>query len=116
MSQLTVDFNPVTLDIFIDQGDDFSKIITLSDQNDLPLDLTGFTFTATMKEYYNTVKAYNLQAAVFGNPINGQIRLFMTSANTQLLIKPRYVYSVRGTDGTDTVRVLDGQVLIQPIA
>jgi hypothetical protein len=116
MTALSKDFNPAKLDLYIDQGDDFSKIVTLSDQDGDPIDLTGFTFTAALKEYYNTTKDFALQVSVFGAATNGQLRVFMTSTNAQLLVKQRYVYSVRGTNGTDTVRVLDGQALIQPIA
>jgi hypothetical protein len=116
MTALNKDFNPAKLDLFIDQGDDFNKIVTLSDQDGDPIDLTGFTFTASMKEYYNTSKDFSLQVAIFGAPTNGQLRLFMTTTASALLTKQRYVYSIRGTDTVDLVRVLDGQALIQPIA
>jgi hypothetical protein len=115
MAALTNEFNPATLDLYIDQGDDFNKIITLSDETG-PIDLTGFTFTATMKEYYNTTKDFGLSVEIFGTPTNGQLRLFMGNTLTSLLVRSRYVYTIRASNESNLIRVLDGQALVQPIA
>ena len=115
MTALNKDFNPATLDLYIDQRDDFYKVVSLS-INEEPLDLSWFTFSANLREYYNTSKDYNLSVSVLGNPFNGQILLTMGTLDTSLLVKPRYVYSVRGVSDTETVRVLSGQVLVSPVA
>lgn len=116
MTALTVDFTPASLDIYIDQGDNFNKIVTLKDSDGNLIDLTGFTFAANLRQYYNSTKDFSLSVEVYGTPVNGQLRLFMTNAATTLLTAPRYVYSVRATSGSTVIRVLDGQVLITPVA
>lgn len=116
MTALTVDFTPATLDIYIDQGDNFSKIVTLRDSDGELIDLTGFSFTANLRQYYNSTKDFSLGVEAYGNPAEGQLRLTMTPDSTSALTAPRYVYSVRATATPTIIRVLDGQALITPVA
>lgn len=116
MTALTVDFTPASLDIYIDQGDNFNKIVTLRDSEGEIIDLTGFTFSANLRQYYNSTKDYSLVVEVYGATTNGQLRLTMTNTATSLLTSPRYVYSVRAIAGSTIIRVLDGQALITPVA
>lgn len=116
MTFLTTDYTPVDTDLYIDQSDSFSQVITLLDSLGQPLNITGVTLTASLKRYFNSSKDYSLHAEVYGDGVNGQIRLYMSAAETALLIDPRYVYSVKGATGLITVKVLGGQVLINPTA
>lgn len=116
MTALTVDFTPASLDIYIDQGDNFNKIVSLKDDDGYPIDLRGFTFDANLRQYFNTSKDYSLQVDLYGDGVNGQLRLYMIPSTTSLLSAPRYVYSIRAISGDTIIRVLDGQALITPVA
>lgn len=115
MTVLNKDFTPAELDLYVDQGDDFSKIVTLQDENQTPLDLTGFTFTAVIKEYFNSSKGITASVSLVGLPVDGRLRVSISSTNSQMMVRPRYVYTVRGTNGIETIRVLSGQVLVNPM-
>lgn len=115
MTAITTDFLPKDLDLYIEQGDDFSKIITLQDSSGV-VDLAGYTVDANLRQYFNSTKDFNLQAEIYGSPVNGQIRVFLLAANSLLLVNPRYVYSVRLISSSNTIRVLTGQVIVSPAA
>lgn len=115
MTAITTEFSAAELDLYIDQGDDFSKLITLQDSSGV-IDLTGYNVDANLRQYYNSTKDFNLQAEIYGSPVNGQIRVFMTTANSLLLTHPRYVYSVKLIGSVSTIRVLTGQVIVSPVA
>jgi len=116
MTQITTEFSPAEIDLFIDQGDDFSKIFTLRDADGEALDLTGYVASAKLRQYYNTEKDYNLQAEIYGPMTDGQIKVYMTSADSSLLEKPRYVYSVKLIGTNSSIRVLTGQAIVSPEA
>lgn len=116
MTVLTTEFSPAELDLYIDQGDDFGKVVTLKDLAGSIIDLTNYTIDANLRQYYNTTKDYNLQAEIYGPAVNGQVRLFMTTADSSLLTNQRYVYSVKLIGTNTTIRVLTGQVIVSPVA
>lgn len=116
MTALTTEFSPAELDLYIDQGDDFSKLITLRDSSNGVIDLTGYSIDANLRQYYNSTKDFNLQAEIYGSAVDGQIRVFMTTTDSLLLTHPRYVYSVKLIGTTTTIRVLTGQVIVSPVA
>lgn len=116
MTQLTTDFAPAELDLYIDQGDTFNKVVTLKDLNGGIIDLTGYTVSTSFRQYFNSTKDFGMTASVYGDPTAGQLLLSMSSTNTALLVNPRYVYSVKVTGVQSNIRVLSGQVLISPMA
>ncbi len=115
MSELNSYFTSVELDLYIDQGDDYDKIVTLNDAVGAPINLNGLTITVSLKRYYNSTKNYSLTAASIGDGADGKILLSMTAANTALLVDPRYVYTVYVMTATKKVKVSHGQVLVSPM-
>ena len=116
MSVLTTYFSSVEVDLYIDQGDDYDKVMYLKGTDGTPIDLTGLTVTASLKRYYNSTKDYALTATVVGTSSDGAINLSMTATNSALLVDPRYVYSVYVMTADKKVKVLHGQVLTSPKA
>ena len=103
-----------TTNLFIDQGSDFSAIVDLM-QNDgiTPLNLAATTVSSQMRRSYNSLTAYNFQAEVYDED-EGQIRLFLTAANSSLLRSGRYVYDVVISQVAGNTRVLEGIVTLYP--
>ena len=109
MSILSKEFESAVLDLYVDQGDDFAKSVTLSNSSNVGLEFDGFTFSGYVSRYYNTNKRYPL---IVEPGAEGKLIIKMPSAETSKLTSPRYVYTILATSTSETVRVMQGQVLV----
>ena len=100
--------------IYIDQGSDFSTVISLTDSNNDALNLTGYSALAQIRKTYGSTTI----AATFGTTLTtntGQVTLTLTDVVTAAMTSGRYVYDVLLTDGSgDKTRVLEGQAILTP--
>ena len=100
--------------IFIDQGANYSNIITVSGTNGNALDLTGYTVASQMRKSYSSSTAYNLNAAVY-NASLGQVRMTLTAAQSEAIPPGRYLYDLEITSGSGAkTRVVEGVVVVTP--
>ena len=111
MAILTSEYIPASLDLYLEQGDDFFQEMTLKDFGGDILNLTGFVPEVSLKKYYNTQFDYGMSVAVL-DATNGRIRLTMDELLTEKLDASRYVYTVKMKNGTESVVVLKGQVMV----
>lgn len=101
--------------LFVDQGSDYSNIITIASSTGSALDLSSFTVASQMRKSYGSSTHYDFVATVH-DADNGKIRLQMTAANTSLIPAGRYLYDIEITNtisGSKT-RVLEGTVIVTP--
>ena len=100
--------------IYIDQGSDFSTVISLTDSNGDILDLTGYTALAQIRKSYGSTTI----SATFGSTLvadTGQLTLTLADTVTASVDSGRYVYDVLLTDASgDKTRVLEGQAVLTP--
>ena len=100
--------------IYIDQGSDFTTVISLTDSNNEALNLTGYSALAQIRKTYGSTAI----AATFGTSLttdSGQLTLSLTDVVTAAMSSGRYVYDVLLTDGSgDKTRVLEGQAILTP--
>ena len=100
--------------IYIDQGADFSTVISLTDSNSDALNLTGYSALAQIRKTHGS----STIAATFGTTLTtntGQVTLTLTDTVTAAMGSGRYVYDVLLTDGSgDKTRVLEGQAILTP--
>ena len=99
--------------IFIDQGTTFSLSLAVNDQNGDLKDLTGYTVAAQMRKSYYTNTAINFTAAV-SLPLDGEVTISLTAVQTSAIKAGRYVYDIEITGDGETLRVLEGIVVINP--
>lgn len=99
--------------IYIDQGTTFSLSIIVSDQNGDPKDLSDYTAAAQMRKSYYTNTAINFTADVT-MPLDGEVTISMTAEETSAIKAGRYVYDIEITSELETLRVLEGIVVINP--
>jgi hypothetical protein len=99
----------------IDQGATFSITIGVTDTTGSPRDLTGYTGRAQLRRSYYTNSNVSFTVSI-DNPVDGEIILSLTSANTTLLKSGRYVYDVELVNSnTLTVeRIVEGIVTVYP--
>ncbi len=100
--------------IYIDQGSDFTTVISLTDANGDILNLTGYSVLAQIRKTYGSTTL----AGTFTTSLttdSGQLTLTLADTVTAAMGSGRYVYDVLLTDGSgDKTRVLEGQAILTP--
>lgn len=91
-------------DLCIQEGTDYTLVLSLLDDNDEPLDLTGATTELNIR-FLNVTTAY--PGTVNGNSITFHIE------ETEVYSAYRGTYQADYTLGTDTQRVLRGTVVVE---
>jgi hypothetical protein len=99
--------------LYIDQGTTYSLTITVSDQNGDVKDLTDYTVTAQMRKSYYSSTATSFTASA-SSPTDGEITISLTATQTSALKAGRYVYDIEIESDEETLRVLEGIVVINP--
>ena len=100
------------LNLFIDQGTDFTTTIEIADEEGNPIDLTSYTGRSQMRKHYtsNTYHAFT----VSGNA-NGVITVSMNAATTANISGGRYVWDLEMVaPGNVVSRIVEGIVTINP--
>lgn len=104
------------LDLFLEQGEDFSADITLDSINGTPYDLTNYSVKSQIKSSYwscETSATFNSSISANGT---GIISLSLPNSVTANLSSGKYVYDIFLTDISSNTRskVLEGTVYIDP--
>lgn len=106
----------VKSNIYIDQGADFSTIVTVTDENDIAVvDLTGYTASAKMRKHYTSSNSFSFTTNVYST--NGQVVLSMNSETTGNISSGRYVYDAEVVNANNfVIRIIEGIVTVRPQA
>lgn len=99
--------------IYIDQGTTFSLSLGVNDQFGDPKDLTDYTAAAQMRKSYYTSTSIDFTAEV-SLPEDGEVTISLTAEETSAIKAGRYVYDIEITGDGETLRVLEGIVVINP--
>jgi hypothetical protein len=99
----------------IDQGSNFFLEVALTDLNDNPVNLTGYTFRSQMRKSYgsNSYTAFTVTADA--DRTTGKLYLTLTATQTSGLRAGRYVYDIEIVSAINEVtRVLEGITTVTP--
>lgn len=99
--------------LYIDQGTTYSLTITVSDQNGDIKDLTDYTVSAQMRKSYYSSTATSFTASA-SSPTDGEVTISLTATQTSALKAGRYVYDIEIASDEETLRILEGIVVINP--
>ena len=100
--------------IFIDQGSDYSNIVTVTASNGQPLNLTGFTVASQMRKSFSSSTAYNFNASILSASL-GRVRLQLSAAQSEAIPPGRYLYDVEVTSSNGAKsRVVEGIATVTP--
>lgn len=100
--------------LYVDQGTDFSAIVTLKNQDGTTLNLTGFTVASQFRKSYQSSSATNFTVTIY-NAAQGKIRMQLPAATSSSLLPGRYLYDVEITSPTnERKRALEGIVVLTP--
>ena len=99
--------------LYIDQGTTYSLTITVNDQNGDVKDLTDYTVSAQMRKSYYSSTATSFTASA-SSPTDGEVTISLTATQTSALKAGRYVYDIEIASDEETLRILEGIVVINP--
>jgi len=101
--------------LFVDQGANYSNIITVASTTGAPLNLTDYTVKSQMRKSYTSSTYYDFTASIY-DAVNGKIRLQLNSTQSGAIIPGRYLYDVEITApiSGDKTRVIEGIVTVSP--
>lgn len=99
--------------IYIDQGTTFSFTIAVSDQFGDAKDLTDYTAASQMRKSFYTNTAIDFTTEV-SSPLDGEVTISLTAEETSAIKAGRYVYDIEINSTEETVRVLEGIVVVNP--
>jgi hypothetical protein len=102
----------IKANLIIDQGTDYSTSITLTDDEDNVVDLTGYTADAQMRKTYSSSNSVTFSTTVV--EAQGVLTLSLTDTQTANITPGRYVYDVVITTGSTTTRIVEGIVTVTP--
>lgn len=99
--------------LVVDQGADFSTIISLADLDDEAIDLTGYTGSAQIRKHYSSSNAVNFSVSLDSNA--GDITLSLTAAQTNAMLAGRYVYDLELQNSAGIrSRIVEGILTVTP--
>ena len=102
------------LNILLEEGSTFTRIITIEGAPGVPVDITGYTFAARMKRNLaDAVPALTFSIGV-SNAAAGQVLWTATAAQTAALAPQVHFYDVDMTHAGTTTRILEGQAWVSP--
>ena len=105
------------VELYIDQGTDFSTTITLNDEDtNLPQNLAGYVVTSQLRRSLLSVNAAGAFTCSVSNTSNGTIVMSMTSSNTANLRAGSYFFDVRVYEslGLSYSRLVEGIIHVTP--
>lgn len=99
--------------IVIDQGTTFSTSINLTDENDDPISLVGFTGRSKIKKHYTSSNSHSFTVSL--GTSTGIVTLSLSAEQTSNIAPGRYVYDVELVDPYNVVsRLVEGMVTVTP--
>jgi hypothetical protein len=99
--------------IYIDQGSTFTLSLNVTDQFGDIKDLSDYTVTGQIRKSYYSSTAVDFDAEA-SLPLEGEITISLTSTQTNNLKAGRYVYDVEIASEVETIRVIEGIVVVNP--
>lgn len=98
----------------IDQGSDFDVEMTLEDDNDVAINLTGFQVYSQFRKSYSSVIGYSFTCSII-DANNGVINLELLGQDSSNIKPGRYLYDVEiVSNAGKKTRVVEGIVTINP--
>lgn len=106
------------LDLTVRQGEDFYRLLTIQDQNGNDINLTGYTFTAQIRETYSSPLFMSFSFTILDQDTNtGEVEMEISAATSSAKVinsELVYKYDVEMNDGTSTTRIMEGNCIISP--
>jgi hypothetical protein len=88
---LNSDAMPLNYDMKIYKGDFVEVFVTVSDDNNVPIDLTGYTAEASLKLNYTDSSPVDFTCTLTA-PTLGQVKIYLASTISSALVPGDYIW------------------------
>ena len=102
-----------TLHLQIDQGATFDKSFRYRDANGDPLDLSGYSLRAQLRQNYTSSVAANFGTEI-SDPTGGEFRLVLSASGSMNLTPGNFVWDVEASINATVIRLVGGTAEITP--
>ena len=104
------------VELTIEQGANFTSQVIVKDENNNPINLTGYSAAAQLRKSHYSVSATNFEVELT-EPVSGQITISLNYSVTANLTPGKMVYDLLITDTSDIkTRIIEGIAVILPSA
>lgn len=104
----------VKANITLDQGSDYSTTLYISDENDVAIDIEGYSFQAKARKHFTSNTSYSFTMTI-SNAEEGELTMSMNAATTANISGGRYVYDAEMVDTNNTTtRIVEGILTVKP--
>lgn len=106
----------------LNQGEDFYRLLTIKDSNDVAIDITGYTFRAQARlAIEDTSPAFSFTFTLKDQTTNtGEVEMTLPNATASLIecidnVKTKYFYDIEMVDTNSKVtRLMYGKITVYP--
>ena len=99
------------LDLTINQGATFKRVITITDANNNPVNISSNTFRGQIRKRYTSTDILATFTCTITDPAGGKLSIDLTDAETSAIPAGEWVYDIEWVNGADVARLLEGQAL-----
>lgn len=99
--------------LYIDQGTTFSLSVTVSDQFGDAKNLSEYTAASQLRKSYYSNSSIDFTSEIT-SPADGEVTISLTAEETSALKSGRYVYDIEIYSELETIRILEGIVVVNP--
>lgn len=110
---LNSDSMPANHDLYIYKGDYVELFVVLNDDEDVPLDLTGYSAAAQLKLDYEDVSPVDFTCTIVAPATDGRVRIYLPTTASSTLEPGSYIwdFQIENPDG-DVRTYLAGDVTV----
>ena len=100
----------------VGQGETFKILVSVTDQTNIPINITNYAFTGSIRETYSAEdKSADFVCEKIAPESSGSLYVSLSPATSALLTAQDYVYDVLMVEsGSITRRIIEGKFIVRP--
>lgn len=106
------------LDLEIKQGQDETRLLTIKDDDGVPIDISAYSFRSSVKESYNGKEIFEFNFTIRDQITNtGEVEMTLSGAITSVIkvVRPvYYIYDVEMIFNSNVTRIMQGRIYFDP--
>jgi len=105
-----------SLDLTIEQGATFSRVITIKDNSNVAVDITSDTFAGQVRKRHQSASTEAAFSFTITDAANGEVTATISSTDTAAMTPGDFVYDIEWTQASDSsvTRLLEGVARVTP--
>ena len=102
------------LNLTIEQGSTFSRVVTITNSEGNPVNITSSTFSGQIRKRYGSTDVEATFTCIVTDGANGKLSVQLTAEQTAACSTGDLVYDIEWYNSNNTARLLEGTATITP--